>query len=179
MGASLQMDSSTDEDAEFSAMRTVYDTLKALDEPGRMRVLDYVLGRLGIVLHARKPATGKHEGKKEENEPDEEPATSNFESFAELHAAFDPSTDAERALVAGYWLQVCLQSPSFDAQSANGELKNLGHALSNVTVALTTLIKLKPAQVLQLKKSGNSKQARKTYKLTTAGIAVIEAKLNG
>jgi hypothetical protein len=173
------MTSSGDDDAEFSAMKTVYETLKALDAPGQGRVLEYVVGRLGIDWPGRKLPSRKHKTDTPEDEAGDDAPASKFDSFAELHAAFDPSTDSERALVAGYWLQVCQQAPSFDAQSANSELKNLGHPLSNVTVALTTLIKLKPSQVLQLKKSGNTRQARKTYKLTTAGIAVIEAKVNG
>ena len=68
---------------------------------------------------------------------------------------------------------------SFDATRANRELKHLGHNVANVTVALTYLMQQKPALVLQLRKSGSTKQARKTYKVTTAGISAIKDRLNG
>jgi hypothetical protein len=37
----------------------------------------------------------------------------------------------------------------------------------------------KPALVLQLKKAGKSRQARKTYKVTVAGVKAVEAMLRG
>ena len=42
-----------DADAEFHAMAQIYAALKPLDAGGRMRVLDYVLSRLGIDLKTR------------------------------------------------------------------------------------------------------------------------------
>jgi DNA-binding PadR family transcriptional regulator len=46
-------------------------------------------------------------------------------------------------------------------------------------VALGTLIKQKPSFVLQLRKSGNTKQARKSYKLTEAGIRAVRNMISG
>ena len=54
-------------------------------------------------------------------------------------------------------------------------LKNLGHGIPNVTKALDSLKGQSPALALQLKKAGTSQQARKTYKITVAGIKQIEA----
>jgi hypothetical protein len=88
--------------------------------------------------------------------------------------AADPKTDRARALVAGYWQQVCEGQPSFAAQSLNTNLKNLGYRLSNITVSLEGLKSDRPALVLQLKKDGTSRQARKTYKLTHEGIRRVE-----
>jgi DNA-binding PadR family transcriptional regulator len=56
----------------------------------------------------------------------------------------------------------------------NKELKNLGHGVSNITSALDTLMSRKPALVIQTKKSGTSKQARKKYKLTLEGLRAVE-----
>ncbi len=74
---------------------------------------------------------------------------------------------------------MCQGADSFDSQSANTALKNLGHAIANITMALGALIKQKPALVLQTKKSGKSRQARKTFKLTVAGIKAVEDMING
>jgi hypothetical protein len=45
--------------------------------------------------------------------------------------------------------------------------------VSNITEALDTLKNQKPALVLQLKKSGTTVQARKTYKVTNEGARRI------
>jgi len=54
-------------------------------------------------------------------------------------------------------------------------LKNLGHPIANITSAFNNLKARKPATVMQLKKAGTTKQARKTYKLTLAGKSAVEA----
>lgn len=61
----------------------------------------------------------------------------------------------------------------------NTALNNLGHKLANVTVSLSVLIEAKPQLVLQLRKSGKSKQARKTYKLSVAGIDRVKEMIDG
>jgi hypothetical protein len=40
----------------------------------------------------------------------------------------------------------------------------------NITAALDDLKEVQPQLVLQLKKSGKSRQARKTYKISVAGV---------
>lgn len=45
--------------------------------------------------------------------------------------------------------------------------------MGNITDSLDALKEEKPALILQLKKSGISKQARKTYKLTQEGAKRI------
>jgi hypothetical protein len=93
-----------------------------------------------------------------------------YDSFAELFDAAQPSSKANMALVAGYWLQVCQGQGDFDGQSANTELKHLGQRIENITVAMNSLKGQKPSLVIQLRKSGKSQQARKIYKITPAGI---------
>jgi len=102
-----------------------------------------------------------------------------FSSFAELYDAAQPKSQSDKALVAGYWLQQSLGGDNFDSFSINKELKNLGEGVPNITSALDTLKGQKPALVLQLKKSGKSRQARKTYKVTVAGLKNVENMLGG
>ena len=104
----------------------------------------------------------------------ERPATS-----AELLAAANARTDAQRVLAISYWFQVCEGQPDLDAMTLNRELKNLGHGVTNITGVLSRLMEGRPQLVLQLKKSGSSRQARKKYKLTQAGRQRAEAMLGG
>jgi len=183
-GAAITMTAEKpDADAEFSAMQAVYAALAPLDEPAQSRVLNYISARLGIAIEA--PLFGgKAQGPGEQENDDEVsetqvPGAKQYGSFAELYDAAQPTTDSDKALVAGYWLQICQGAESFDGFSANRELKHLGHRLGNITVAVDRLKTQKPALALQLKKSGKTRQARKTYKITTVGSKSVEAMING
>ena len=85
--------------------------------------------------------------------------------------------DSERALVAAYWFQYLGGVSDFDSATLNKELKHLGHQSSNITTALTSLMSKKPQLVIQTRKSGASKQARKKYKLTNEGIKQVQRML--
>lgn len=166
---------------EFEAIKTIHETLKPLGVDGQERVIKYISSLLGIgnveitsdSIDSTSDVKGPHSIPKPIHTKKE-----TFGSFAELYDAVGPDTHADKALVAGYWLQVCEGGESFDSLSANNELKHLGHRLPNITAALTKLKGMKPALVLQLKKSGTSKQARKTYKLTMAGEKALHEMLD-
>lgn len=163
-----------DQDAEITAMSAVAQALEPLDEVVRQRVISWAASRFG----GSPPALSKLSGTERQMAPAGEAARGEFDSFAELFDAADPRSDKDRALVAAYWTQVCQSQPTFPAQTLNASLKDLGHGLSNVTVALEALKDEKPALILQLKKSGTSKQARKTYKLTVEGTRRVRQMLD-
>ena len=170
-----------DAEAEFEAFKSVYETLQPLEENAR----DRVLASISTMLGTKVPSVSTKPNIDVQNEPDEsvEVIDNNFGlneygEFAELYADADPNTGADKALVAGYWLQICQGSDDFSGFGVNSELNNLGHKLSNVTVSLSSLIKTKPQLVLQLKKTGKSQQSRKTYKLSKAGVDRVEGMLN-
>jgi hypothetical protein len=163
-----------DLDPELQAISRIYDALKALDDEGRKRVLEYVSRRYGLAAVQERPVAQKS-GTDEADMPAEVSGAPTFGTLAELFDAARPQTNYDKALVAGYWLQVCQKADSFGGFEVNKDLKNLGEGLANVTTAIDVLRDQKPALVLQLKKSGTSQQARKTYKLTNAGIKAVEA----
>lgn len=183
-------DTNTEVDAEFNAMQTVFTALNALEEEAQQRVLDYVSNRLGFAQQHPRPApSAKSSGVNEDiedEEVDEEVAsttaagsTGTYSTFAELYDAARPKSQSDKALVGGYWLQQCQGAESFDSFSVNKELKNLGEGILNITSALDTLKSQKPALALQLKKAGKSRQARKTYKATVAGLKMVENMIRG
>jgi hypothetical protein len=169
-------------DQEFDATRAVYNALEPLEDDARERVVKHVAGILEINAMMNSPEV---KPPAEEPKPAEDqivqPAagTPTYATFAELFDAADPQTASDKALVAGYWLQVCQQADSFDGQSANKELNHLGHKLGNITNAISALNALRPSLAIQLAKSGSSQQARKKYKITVAGVEAVKAMLNG
>jgi hypothetical protein len=154
---------------ELNALQQIAAALKPLDEQARVRVLQWAFGHFGGGSSGNAASAFPTGGR------DSTSGGQRFETFAELFEAAQPSTDWEKALVASYWAQVCQSQPSFASQALNDSLKNLGHGVSNITDALTTLKEDRPALILQLKKSGTSQQARKTYKLTQEGIRRVQS----
>ena len=168
-------------DEEFAAIQTVFRALEPLDADSRQRVFEYIAARLAIVaasVAASTPLSGD-ERSESPGELGKASAQRKFATLADLVDAADPKTNIDRVLVAAYWVQVCEGAESFNSYSVNHALKDLGHGVSNVTGAFDALKGQKPALVLQLRKAGTSKQARKTYKVTNAGVEAVKGMLHG
>ncbi|MFT4083110.1 MAG: hypothetical protein QM638_11040 [Nocardioides sp.] len=172
-------------DAELDAMTAVKDALVDLDEATRERVVWWAAQRFGITLKGvNGTKTPKRDDAREDPASDEEAddddrdgGTQEFEHFAELYEAVGPQTDHERVLVAAYWAYRYQEKTVFFSSGLNKELKDLGHAVGRMAHAMQWNIDQKPALILQLKKSGTSRQAKKTYKLSHEGIKWVEARL--
>jgi hypothetical protein len=166
---------------EFEAIKTLHDALEPLDEGARARVVGYIASLLGIETIAARGSKKDDEASEEEEAAADAAAkdAKTFATFAELYAAASPSSNGEKALVAGYWLQVCEGAENFTAAAAQKELTHLGHNVANITDAIDTMKSQKPQLMLQLKKSGTSRQARKLYKVSHEGVKRVEAMVNG
>lgn len=154
-------------DKEIKAMGDIIAAFDGLDEEAIARVLRWALQRYKIGKGPI-PTIQLAEGAS----PNE--IASKFSSFHELFDAANPASAADKALVAGYWFQVLRQQDDLDSQQLNTELKNLGHPSTNITRDLDALIGRTPRHVIQVRKEGKTKQARKRYKLTREGIKAVE-----
>jgi hypothetical protein len=158
--------------AEIDAMRSVAEALSPLEEDSRARVLRWAMEHYEVEGQVLRP------GKKAQIAEDSGATVSQpggFSDLAELYNATAPTTDADRALVCGYFFQFIQGQPDFTGQAVNDELKNLGHGVGNITVAFYRLQFQKPALVMQVRKDGSTKQARKKYKVTGEGKKAVEA----
>ena len=158
--------------AELEAMKKIAAALDPLDDAARARALQWAMSRFqnskAITefeqTSMRSPASAPNVA-----------SNTGYGTFAELFDAAGPTMEKDKALVAAYWMQVCENVPSFPAQPLNDLLKYLGHRIGNITEALTALKNERPALILQLKKGGTSRQARKIYKLTQEGAKRVAA----
>jgi hypothetical protein len=163
----------TDPMAEITAMKAVAEALGKLDPEATARVVRWAAERFAVGLGGgTRRLSGGGPGDVDSHLGDT--GVERFKSLADLYTAASPSTDMDRALVAGYWFQFSQGQEDFAAQTVNSALKDLGHRVANITVAFNNLKSQKPALVVQLKKSGTTRQARKKYKLTTAGKTAVE-----
>lgn len=166
--------------AELDALRKVAEALSGLDDEAVQRVLTWAADRFGAKLVTPKSAAKvKSDEADVETDTGAEDEAPTFEDVATFFSCAAPKTDADRALVVGYWVQYHVGAAEFEAFTINKELKNLGHGVGNITDALDRLKSRKPQLVIQTKKSGTSRQARKKYKLTNAGKLAVEAMLAG
>lgn len=159
-------------DPEVKAMADIVTALEGRDEQTIARVLKWAVQRYQVPI-------GELSAK--EDMPPHDQVRSRLpkqvEDFHELFEACNPSTATDRALVAAYWFQVVKGQDTLDSQQLNSELKNLGHQSSNITRDLDSLIGRNPSQIIQVRKDGKSKQARKRYRLTREGIKAVEGML--
>ena len=160
-------------DPEIQAMSDIAKALEGLDQEAARRVLKWAIERFQLrAMGMAGPGGGT-------GTTGASPLPSRaFTDFPELFDAANPQTGLDKVLVAAYWFQVSQGQEDWDSQTVNTTLKQLGHPSSNITRDLDALIKRTPRLVLQVRKEGTSKQARKRYKLTREGIRAAEAMLN-
>ena len=174
-------------DPEIEAMASMSTALEGLEDDARARVLRWAGERYGVNVVLSVTPAARSEGAEDTTGDDgvADPVTDDeiaaeapgFEHFAELFAAAQPKTNEDKALVAAYWLQVIQGNDKWQSSALQKELKNMGHAIPNITDALTSNMSKKPQRVIQLAKSGAAKQARKTYKVTHEGLVYVQGML--
>lgn len=168
-------------DPEIDAMSAVATALADLEQDAQGRVLRWAADRYGVVAtlpsSSRSGGPGMVEPAEEVEETVEQAPV--CEHFAELFARAQPKTEPDKALVAAYWLQDIQGQTTWQSAALQKELKNLGHAIGNITDALSSNIRKRPQRVIQLQKKGSARQGRKTYKVTHEGLAYVRGMLRG
>lgn len=165
--------------AEIEAMKAIMIAMEPLEEAIRERVLRWACDKYKVAgANARtRMAYAEPGGSTESNEVGAEVPV--YDTAAELLAAAGADTDADKALVVGYWYQVVLNQSDIESQAINTELKHIGYGVGNITRALDSLVNQRPQLVIQLRKGGASKQARKKFKLTAEGIRRVKQMISG
>jgi len=157
----------TKDKTEAQAIAEVDAALESLEPVEAVRVLRWAGDKYGGAT----PDAGKGNG--------QGGSGGGFSEISDLVTEASPSSQYERVLVATYWFQEVQGQADVTGQQVNSELNNLGHKVANITEAFTNLMNRKPALVVQTGKSGTSRQARKRYKLTTAGKNKVKRMLAG
>jgi hypothetical protein len=161
------------DDKEITAMAAVAKALDAFEEGEKetvKRILGWACARYGVAFIGRLDHSNSSREIPDRDDARPQGGDQQFGDVADLYDAANPKTEAEKALVVGYWLTVVENKSEFTGQEVNNHLKNLGHGIGNITDSLSKLMDRKPSLVMQTAKSGSARQARKRYKLTRAGL---------
>ncbi|HET7233750.1 MAG TPA: hypothetical protein VFJ16_27315 [Longimicrobium sp.] len=100
-------------------------------------------------------------------------------SVGSLIERWRPETMAERALLGAYVLARGRPDRTVTSQAINAELKRNGLPVPNITRAIESNLRARPPLMVQKKKMGTTRQARKQYALTQEGVDLVESKLGG
>jgi hypothetical protein len=88
-----------------------------------------------------------------------------------------PDAMAERALLGAYVLSGGRAERTVASQAINAELKRHGLPVPNITRAIESNLRSRPPLMIQKKKLGTTRQARKQYAMTQAGVDYVEGQL--
>lgn len=157
-------------DPELKAMSTASSAIEAIDDTeARRRVIEWLAKKFDVTI-----STNKRSEPAETQADDSFEKAPTFDLFSDLYDATNPSTNMARVLVGGYWLQVRGEQQTWDSFNVNKLLKDVGYGVDSISHRLTDAQSQKPALVRQTSKSGKTRQARKTYRLTQAGVKFVE-----
>ncbi|MCK6455798.1 MAG: hypothetical protein L6Q92_04635 [Phycisphaerae bacterium] len=157
---------------DIEAVQTILKTLGDFEPTEQERILRWVAEKLelkGLRTNPVRPPAGAASPTSNGGATAAGDALQEFSTVGDLMAAVHAETAAERALVVATFLQYRTGKGALTGFEVNSELKHLGHAVGNITDTLTALQTAKPALVIQVRKSGTTRQARKQYKVTDAG----------
>ncbi|HEX2190784.1 MAG TPA: hypothetical protein VHG51_17885 [Longimicrobiaceae bacterium] len=97
--------------------------------------------------------------------------------LASLLTRWTPTTMSDKALLGAYYISRVRGDDTVTSQAINSELKRNGLAISNITRAIEANMRPDRPLMVQEKKMGSTKQARKQYRITPAGVEAVERRL--
>ena len=161
-------------DSEMGAMVAARKLISALEPAAQRRVLLWLADLFSVSQPTPTPTTPQAASVGPSTPQFERGSKPAFSSFAEILERTEPTNNADRALVAAYWLQEVEGGESVDGRSINRLLKEHGVDVSNVTNAFSALIDRQPRLAMQAGKKG---KFEKLYRLTTEGRKQVAMRL--
>lgn len=186
-------------DTELDALKQCHEALEPLEQDVQVRTIHWLIDKYDLTTYfigSRSPGKSAQPhashgfvipalGLRSEAEQLSEAAQVGLhpwlahETLAEAFGMAKPKTNTDKALLVAVWMKLREGKEEFTGQDVNTALKDLGHAVDNITRTMGNLMEVKPQLVVQLKKAGTSKQARKTIKVTVAGVDKVKTMFNG
>jgi len=161
-----------EQDEELRVMSAVYEEFTRIDDEAKQRVLNWVAGKFSLKSY-KAAMTGIGASALDKGTVSIE----SFNSVADAFNAAGPEIDRDKALVVAAFIQKSIGKDEVTGYEINQELRQLGHGLNNITDAINQMMGKSPKLMMQVKKEGKSKQARKKYRVTAEGFKVVQQML--
>ena len=166
---------------ELKVLNDVADILRGLNKGEQRRTLEWLLDYFDVYDEALiedafiipdEEDDVEFGGMDEEVE--ETPVDADFET---LYNAVAPKTAIQKIVTAAWWLENKDGKDSWKSFEVNKLLKSIGVKVSSVSGTLAIEGKKDDPKIVVLDKSGDSMQARKTFRLSDSGIKFIEDRM--
>lgn len=165
----------SDTDNEITAMSSIAKILEELsDKNTRTRIIKWIVEKFEVDFSEVALKEYTNLGSSGNNTD----SALTFDEFVDLYNKVNPTSDIEKAITAGYWFQVIQGELIWGSNKVNNALKNTGNGVGRIDRALSAAEKEKPSLVRQIRKNGKNKQSKKSYKLTTSGIELINKRIS-
>lgn len=98
-------------------------------------------------------------------------------TFEGVYNKVEPKTAIQKIVTAAWWLERQEGKESWKSFEVNKLLKSLDVKISSVSGTLAIENKKDDSMIVVLEKSGDSMQARKTFRLSDSGYAFVDGRL--
>ena len=168
---------------ELKVLNEVADILRGLNKGEQRRTLEWLLDYFDVydeaLLEDAYIMTDDDDvvefgGEVLEPESEEAPVDSDFET---LYAKVAPKTAIQKIVTAAWWIETKDGKDSWKSFEVNKLLKSIGIKVSSVSGTLAIEGKKEDPKIVVLDKSGDSMQARKTFRLSDTGFKFVEDRM--
>ena len=173
---------------ELMVMNSIADTMMPLSKEEQRRVLNWLEDYFGIYDEEMLPVDSdvvviEPTGAEyiEDEVADEEEVAAAEPEILTLPAFFEqvaPKTAIQKIVTAAYWLDTEEGKATWKSFEVNKLLKSLDIKVSSVSGTLAIEAKKDDPMIVVLDKSSDSMQGRKTFRLSEAGFAFVENRLD-
>ncbi len=162
---------------ELTAMQQIADIVANLSAAERKRVASW------LVEYASQEAPADVEEMDDDNDnvindasydAADESQEEQFATFGDLYSTVAPKKGAQKAAVAGYWLETKEGKRSWKASEVNKLLKSIDVKVSSISIVLTNAVKVDSPLIMELERLGDGERSRKTFCLSERGLAYVE-----
>ncbi len=102
-----------------------------------------------------------------------------YGSIETLFLSSSVNTVSSKILLCAAYLQEKMDFEELSSYDINSRLKKLGYGVANISNSLNTLISKEPPLMTQTRKIGDSKQAKRRFKVTEEGLRIARTYLRG
>ena len=155
---------------ELDAMQAIADIVADLTVPERVRVTAWLTAYADQgAANAPADIVAVDAPAEDDTASADEPADSEGFTFSSLYQAVAPRTNAQRAVVAAWWLEEQEGRESWFTHDISKQLGTIGVRVNALSIALANEAKAKAPKIELREKQGDSMQSRKSFVLTQAG----------
>ena len=173
-------------DPEIVAMNKVYNVFRNLDNGKRKRIIHWLIDRFGLMgdkplhelTHPIQKQTETKPMKKEKQEkavkPLEKRGVKQYDTVLDLFSEAKIKKSTGKILLMAAYLQERHNFKEITTYDINFRLKRIKHGVTNISSLINGILKRKPQLLDEIKKEGQTKHARRKFRVTEEGLKVVK-----